>query len=245
MKYLFLALNFLTIVPVSVKGEIRPGDLGRSGFWFPVIGLFIGSCVYGIGQGVETLFSPGLSALIMTVVWVAMTGGLHLDGLADCCDGLLHPSTKERRLEIMKDSRIGAFGVVGLILFLLLKIMLVNDLLIEESYLPILLGPALGRWFILISAKQPLAKLSGMGVDFAQGINYPLILVSGILPLGIAVLMGYRGILAIIFSAILVAGIHSFSRSRIGGVTGDILGLIIELVEVAVMLGCLLIGKLI
>jgi adenosylcobinamide-GDP ribazoletransferase len=172
-----------------------------------------------------------------------LTGGLHLDGLADCCDGLFASVSIERRLEIMKDPRMGAFGVVGLILVLLLKAATLASLTSATSF-GILLAASLARWCILPAALLPLARPSGkvpnapigMGADFASGFQRSFIFWSTSIPLVIAIILGIHGILSIIAGLVATAFVLWLAKSRIGGVTGDVFGMVVEVVETIVLL---------
>ena len=122
MKYLYIAFNLLTTLPIRAPNDWNAGDSGRASVWFPLVGMVIGILV-AAAHAIFGLWLPSLMTSALTVtVWAILTGGLHLDGLADCCDGLFHPSNAERRLEIMKDSRLGTFDGVGLVLVIVLKI---------------------------------------------------------------------------------------------------------------------------
>src|SRR5258706_5627486 len=122
MKGLRLALGFLTILPMRVN-NIQPGDLGRAAGWFPVVGLLLGLVLSASNWLLLRVFPPALAGGLVVALWAALTGGLHLDGLADCGDGLLASATPERRLEIMRDPRLGAFGGLVLAGFLILKVL--------------------------------------------------------------------------------------------------------------------------
>src|SRR5712692_4570066 len=121
MDGLLLALGFLTIVPLRI-GATQPGDLGRAAGWFPVVGLLLGVVLSAAQWLLQQLYPPALAGGLVVALWALLTGGLHLDGLADCGDGLLVAATPERRLEMMRDPRLGAFGGLVLILFLILKV---------------------------------------------------------------------------------------------------------------------------
>ncbi len=122
MKYLSIAFNLLTTLPVRAPVDWQSGDTGRAAVWYPFVGLVIGALVALAYNLLHLFFPPVITAALTLTLWVILTGGLHLDGLADCCDGLLHASNPEKRLEIMKDSHMGAFGGIGLVLILLLKV---------------------------------------------------------------------------------------------------------------------------
>ena len=177
--------------------------------------------------------------VVTLVVWVVLTGGLHLDGLADCCDGLLASTSVERRLEIMKDPRVGAFGVIALVLVLMLKAAVLGSLVPVSSF-GILLAASLARWCVLPAALLPLARPSGMGADFVLGFRRPFIIWGAVIPLAIAIFLGARGsvsALAGLGAAVLALGL---AKSRIGGVTGDVFGMVVEVVETVVLIAFLM-----
>lgn len=103
MRNLRTAFGLLTTLPFGMPEDWRPGDSGRAGIWYPMVGIVVGGLTW-LSWRVFILYFPPLIAGVLTlVVWVVLTGGLHLDGLADCCDGLLVSATPEKRLDIMKD----------------------------------------------------------------------------------------------------------------------------------------------
>ena len=121
MKYLLTAFNLMTTIHLPASKDWQTGDSGRASVWYPFVGLVIGALTWLVWMGASRLFPSLVAGILTLVVWVALTGGLHLDGLADSCDGLLASTSVERRLEIMKDPRLGVFGGIGLILVLLLN----------------------------------------------------------------------------------------------------------------------------
>src|SRR5687767_4233985 len=170
MRSLRIAFGLMTILPVRLPGDWSAGDSGRASVWYPLVGLVIGLLTWLTWKGAMLLFPSLVTGIIILIAWVALTGGLHLDGLADCCDGLLVSASVERRLEIMKDPHLGAFGVTGLILVLLLKGAALATLTPAGS-LGILLAASLARWCILPAGLLPLARPSGMGADFSSGLQ--------------------------------------------------------------------------
>jgi len=236
MKSLLLAISFLTTMPVNLKEAPGPGDLGRSGAWFPWLGLVIGALAALAFYGLSLAFQPLLAAALAAALWVALTGGLHLDGLADCCDGLFHPSNPQRRLEIMKDPRLGSFGGLGLVLAVVLKIIAIANLSEPALLLGLPLAAAAGRWLLLPAGMQPQARPGGMGADFAAGLS-PRVLLLGALPvLVLAGLAGWRGLAGLTAACIAALAIFRLARSRLGGLTGDVFGLTVEAAEIAVLL---------
>ncbi|HEY4908300.1 MAG TPA: adenosylcobinamide-GDP ribazoletransferase, partial [Methylomirabilota bacterium] len=121
MSYLVLAVRFLTIVPVPGREASTPGALGRAAWWFPVVGLALGACLVAADRLLSSVFPPLLEAILIVAVWKILTGGLHLDGLADAIDGIAGRDP-ERRIAIMRDSHLGAFGAVALGLCLLISV---------------------------------------------------------------------------------------------------------------------------
>jgi len=231
---LALAFSFLTVLPMPMV-EYQAGLLGRAGRWFPLVGLVIGGLLTAAHSLLSQLFPPLLTAGLIIALWAALTGALHLDGLADCCDGLLAATSQERRLEIMRDPRTGAFAVVGLVLFLLLK---VTTLAALPTALPaLLLGPTWARWLLLWVARQPAARSGGLGADFAAGLTSRTLLGALILPLLLCLVFPTIQMVAAITILFGVTwGVISMAGARLGGVTGDVYGLVVELSELAVLL---------
>ena len=225
----------MTILPITLPADWSPGDSGRASVWYPFVGLVVGAITWLAWQSTSLVFPAWVAGVLTLVVWVVLTGGLHLDGLADCCDGLLSSTSVERRLEIMKDPHVGAFGVIGLVLVLLLKAAALGALVSASSF-GIVLAASLARWCILPAALLPLARPSGMGADFALGFRGSFIIWGTILPLAIAILPGIRGVLTV-FAGLGAAGLVVWlAKSRIGGVTGDVFGMVVEIVETVVLI---------
>ncbi len=235
MKYFRIAFGLMTTLPFRLPDDWQTGDSGRASLWYPFVGLVIGGLILLGWMGTTRLF-PALAAGILTLIlWVTLTGGLHLDGLADCCDGLLASASVERRLEIMKDSRLGAFGGIGLALTLLLKAAILASLT-PQSALGILLAASLARWCILPAGLLPLARPSGMGADFKAGFRPWFIAVGAVIPLALSILLGARGLISLLAGLLAAALVLRLAQSRIGGVTGDVFGMTVEVVEAAALL---------
>jgi adenosylcobinamide-GDP ribazoletransferase len=236
MKTLRIALGFLTIIPVATDENTEIVDLSRSARWFPLVGALLGGVVALTRWGAGLFLPPFAAAVLAAGCWVLLTGGLHMDGLADCCDGMLAAATAERRLEIMKDPRLGTFGGVGLVLHLLLKVALLATLSGISLVMAVLMAAILGRWMVLLAARQPQARSSGLGVFFASELHWFNYAAAGVLPLSIACLAGLRGIVAALVVHLAGLVVFRFSRRRLGGITGDVHGMLIELSEVIVLL---------
>src|SRR5215467_4699426 len=152
------AFGFLTILPVAGLPSSQPGKMFS---YFPLVGLVIGIIISLVDS--ITFLPRDLTAFLTLAAWVALTGGLHLDGLADSCDGLLSTTSPERRLEIMKDPRAGSWAVIGVVLVLLGKWAALRSL--PPVFL--LVPPIAGRWsMVLATAIFPNARSSGLSAQF-------------------------------------------------------------------------------
>lgn len=257
MNGLLLAVGFLTVIPVPPR-PYAPGDLGRAAGWFPLVGLVLGGILLA-ALLVLTPLNALLGAALLVTLWVALTGGLHLDGLADCCDGLLPPglASPARRLEIMHDPHLGVFGAIGLFLFLTLKILAVASLVtvLQNTNLqspitddvsritqyvvlsiPILLAPSISRWLILIVAAQPAAQAGGRGAEFSRGLSRSVYVAAAIIPVILILAGGWPALAAALAAHLIAFVIIRVARARLGGINGDVLGLTIEAAELVVLL---------
>jgi len=235
MRNLRIAFGLLTTLPFGIRGSWQPGDSGRAGIWYPLVGVVIGGLTWLVWYVLKQYFPPLAVGVMTLVVWVGLTGGLHLDGLADCCDGLLSSTSPERRLEIMKDPHLGTFGGIGLILVLFSKTIALS-ILTSSNGLGIILAATVSRWMILPASLLPLANPDGMAADFASGFKRSVVFISAVFPLGLACLLGIPGFFALVAAGVAAAAVLAFSYSRINGVTGDVFGMLVEVTEVAVLL---------
>ncbi len=237
MSGLVAAARYLTIVPFPARVPADAGALGRSAGWFPVVGLALGGALATVDRGLAWLFPPILAALLTVTAWKLLTGGLHLDGLADCLDGLMGRDP-EHRLSIMRDSRIGVFGAVGLILVLLLELMSVAELPIGSRARALLVAPAVGRAMppLLAAIFRP-ALPGGQGAAFARAVRPASAWIAGLIALAVSVLaLGIPGFVVFALAAATAVAIGSFLSNRLGGLTGDGFGASVEIAELAVLL---------
>ena len=208
--------------------------MARSILYFPLVGALLGVILALVDWGVRQLVSGQLAAAILLVVWMGLTGGLHLDGLADTADGLLGGWTRERRLAIMKDSRLGTFGALALFALLLLKFSLLGQLPPAWRGPSLVLAPILGRWAMVQAVvSYPSAREEGLGYLFRQHVGTLDLILTSVVTLALSLsFSGLRG-LVILVGVLLVALLFNRIVVRsIGGLTGDTYGALCEVEEV-------------
>jgi adenosylcobinamide-GDP ribazoletransferase len=239
MKCTFpLALTFLTVFPWPRLGEVTPGDLARSLFWFPWVGVLLGVIYWGAGVGLGSLFPAPAAAALLLALTVVLTRGLHLDGLADTVDGLGGGRTPEARLAIMKDSRLGAFGAVSLILVLLLKFSFLLALFDQGLERSLVLFPLISRWgLVLLAALAPYARPDGgLGQAMTKGATLQLTAGATVATSLLSFLAGgYAGLVILGLAGLVVWGLSHLFRQQLGGITGDVYGGVNEVLETLVL----------
>lgn len=233
MKRLIAALQFLTVSPFVSRIACDERDIGRSTPWFPLVGLLIGVVVMLLDRGASALFPPLLSSMIAVVALIGASGGLHADGLADTCDGFFSSRPRERMLEIMRDSRTGAMGVVGIVCILGLKSAALASVPSALRAPALLLMPFAGRSSMVIQmALLPYARSGGLCSVFVQNARtWDVILTLLVLGTVGWLMGGLYGLCAAGVSVLTVAMFSFWCRGKIGGFTGDTLGAGCELAE--------------
>lgn len=235
MTDFWLALGFLTTLPARPVPYV-PGGLGRAAVWFPVVGLLIGLLVALVAAVANIFFAPAVAAALVVAAWAALSGGLHLDGLIDCGDGLLVSAPRARRLEIMRDPRAGSFGVITVVLVLLIKAAAIFSL--PSVWPALVVAPVWARWLILWTARQPRARPGGLGDEFASALTSTGLIYAALLPIavtGLAMWWDWRILPAVALAALATYGLHQLARARIGGITGDVLGAVVEISEIVIL----------
>ncbi len=236
-----LALMLLTRLPAGRLGGPIPG-LGASAWAFPLAGLAVGAGAAGGFWVAASVLPLGLAALVALAAQIALTGALHEDGLADCADGFWGGHTSDRRLEIMRDSRIGSYGVLALILSVLLRWQALV-ILAEQSFAAALIAlvtiAMLSRIApVLLLAFMPPARSDGLG-HAAQAVAWPVLVASVLIALGPGLLAaGSVFHLALIVGGqlLVVMTLARLAQRWIGGQTGDVLGAGQQLAEIAGLL---------
>ena len=201
----------------------------------------MGLILVGVEEGSSRVFSEPLTAAFLVAVMIVVTRGLHLDGLMDVFDGVFGGFTPERRLEIMRDSRVGAFGVIGAIAVLLLKYgALVSLLMLPQpgKEWALFLFPTLSRWtMVVLLGAFPYVRTQGLGSPFhGTGIKIATT-IAGISALAASVLLGGFAGLGLFFGVTVVAWLMGWAIAKtLGGLTGDAYGATNEIIETVVLI---------
>ncbi len=238
MRLYFIALQFLTIVPLPFGVRCEEKDLGRAMALFPIVGLTIGLLLVGVDFVAGRFFPRPVTDLLLLVTLATITGALHLDGLADVCDGLAARGGRERFLAVMKDSRTGAVGVVGLVLGLMLKyeaLLQIPDGMKSDA---LLLFPMLARYSqVQTAVGARCARTDGLGASFVASAGRFQLRVAMIVALALSWLMlGVRGLGPFLAALVITGLLRWLFHRRLGGVTGDVIGCISELNEILCLL---------
>ncbi len=236
MKRFLIALQFLTIFPVKIKSKVMPEDIGKSLVYFPLVGLLLGFLLLLSLFILSPLPRLVSGALILTIS-IIITGGIHLDGFADTCDGLYGVNLLEKRLEIMKDSRIGVMGVIGLVSLLLIKFALIVSIPIDFLWKALIVMLVFSRWSqVLACFSSPYARKEGKGKYFVEGVKKREIFIASLFTLGLfLILIQLKSIILFLMSWLVVFAFIKWVRVKIKGMTGDTVGAANEIAEVAAL----------
>ena len=229
-------MHFLTRWPLP-RREISLEEVGQSAWAFPLVGALIGLLLVGSDWLMGYLFPPVLRAALVLALWVAVTGALHLDGFVDCCDALLAARPPEIRLEILRDPHVGAFGVVGAVILLVVKFAALATCLSTEMGATLLLAPTLGRWAMVYAmGRYPAARATGMGRTVREFAGRRALLGATLVALPALLARPVAGLMAFALAWLFTVLFARWVLRRIPGFTGDVYGALCELVEVVVLL---------
>ena len=239
-----ISLQFLTIINIKTDTPIDEKSFGKSVIFFPLIGAFIGVLLVIISRLTSAFLPVSVSDAIVLAVLILVTGGLHIDGFADTVDGFAGGKNKDDILRIMKDSRIGTFGVVGIVMLLLTKYLSIYSLQEDIKYFILIAMPVIGRWSVLpMGLFFKYARIDGgTGKIFAESIRLKELIIGTVIVLSIIIplfrLNGFL-MLAVIFIVTLLIG--RYSKRKINGITGDVFGATIEINELIILILSLLV----
>ena len=243
MKRFLIDLQFLTLLPIKIKSEIKEDDFGRSLLYFPIIGLLIGILLSLILFLFSFLPNSVLSAVIL-IVAITVTGGIHLDGFADTCDGFYGDKPKEKILEIMRDSRIGVMGVIGIVTLLLLKFTLIVSIPRDFLWRSLILMATFSRWSQgLACLVSKYARSEGKAKFFIEYANRKDIIAGSLFTVALFLLMAkLKGILIFALALLCLLLFIRYIKRKIGGMTGDTIGATSEIAEALILFFVLILG---
>jgi adenosylcobinamide-GDP ribazoletransferase len=237
---LSLTVGFLTILPVIDNRRASEDAVAASFEWFPIVGFMLGLALCGEDVILSYAFGPAMRSVLIVLSLIVITGGVHLDGLADTADALGAGRDRERALEILQDSRIGTFGAIALFFDLFLKILAISTLAGAARYFALILAPGLARYaMVLVSRRIEYLRSAGAGSTLLadDGARWPRRKFVFILPIVFVLAAKFQGAKALLVAAAVVIAMRWFYKRWLGGVTGDLIGACGELVEVAVLVG--------
>lgn len=243
MKSFFIGLQFLTRLKIVNQTEWDIHDFGKSVVYFPFVGLVIGAFMAAIYWLLADHLPIQLLALLLVIFEFLFTGGLHADGFMDTCDGLFSGRDRERKLEIMKDSRVGSNGVVGFVFLTLLKWQLLANVNPQFLWELLLFLPIISRYSLVLSIRLfHYARPEGMGKAFAVYSPKSTLLWSTIFAVLPAIYFHWDYAVFLGSGILLNMILNSYIAKHLGGVTGDTYGFVIESSEVLLILVALAIG---
>jgi adenosylcobinamide-GDP ribazoletransferase len=238
LQPLWIALQFLTRLPGPAPRDFSEQAVGRSALAYPLVGALLGLILLTLYSLLEDI-DPAVSAALLLTVWVLLSGGLHLDGLGDSADAWLGGGhDRARSLAIMKDPRAGSAAVIAIVLILLLKFAALSTLPVEQAVPALLWAPLLGRSVLLpLFLTTPSARDEGLGAVLARHLPRRAALVVCLLVVLLATItLGIPGIVLLAVLLALGIGLRRLMLKRLGGLTGDTAGALVELSEAASLL---------
>lgn len=228
-------MGFLTALPLPKRWADNDTPVAKMLELFPLIGLLIGTLLAIVGYLSGWLWGDWVRAMAVVVAWGILTGGLHLDGLSDTFDGIMSWRPRERKLEIMRDSRVGVMGVLALLAVFGLKVALLAQS--EAWLLAVLLAPVCGRWAMCYGiCFYPSARSDGLGSQVqAEAASAQLRNATIIALLAALLLAGLQGVLALGLVWIAARWLARWWTHELGGLTGDTYGALCEIGEVVAL----------
>jgi adenosylcobinamide-GDP ribazoletransferase len=225
------------------RREVSPEQLGGSIVYFPVVGIIIGLILAGLYWLLHFVLPSAVVSVLLIICLVVLTGGLHLDGFADTCDGIAAHKTPEVRREVMRDSRAGALGVVGVCCLLIVRYVSLSSLPESLMMVTLVLMPVVGRWAMVYAIfAHPYARPSGLGKVFKQAASRRRLAIATLVALAVVIALARLPGLAVMLGVwAIVVAMAAYLRVKFSGLTGDTYGAINEVAEVSVLiLVCLL-----
>ena len=237
MNSFLIGLQFLTRIHLVRQTVWTAEDFGRSTRFFPLVGLVLGIC-YSLAAWtlVSVLGMRALTAALLLILPLLLTGGLHADGFMDTADGVFSGRERERKLAIMKDSRVGSFGVVAFVLLMFLQFALLLDmspLLLVSAFFVM---PIIGRMAMVLAVSCfPYARADGMGKTFADMANRRTVAIAAVTTSVLVIPIGLLATLALVIGVVFTLLFCRRMTAILGGVTGDVYGAATVLTETIVL----------
>ncbi len=233
LRKFFIAISFFTRIPIYIQSEIKEDEFYASMDLLPMVGLVIGGILYILWYILMDV-PKDIVSFLLVFIYIFLTGGLHIDGFIDTLDGILSNRNQERVLEIMKDSRIGSFGALGLILLILGYFIIFQHIRGVE----LLLMPMVGRSCVFVTASfsDYARKEAGLGKTFIENVGKKKMIMSLIFSFLVIWFINYVYLLSFLICILLSIYLISFFKKKLGGMTGDTMGMVIELNQIIFLL---------
>lgn len=238
MKSFITALQFLTRIHVKEQPDLTVEDFGRSTKFFPLVGVLLGLIYMLVTWCLVAVFGwANFVTTILVLLPVLMTGGLLLDGYMDTADGVFSARSRERKLEIMKDSRVGAFGVIALVSLMMMNWSVLRDIKLVLIMTALFVMPVIGRMaMVMVIAFFPYARPEGMGKAFSDMADKKTVALAAITTLVFVVPWGQAAIAALAACLGFAWLLGAWLTNKLGGLTGDTYGAVETLTETMVLL---------
>ena len=235
MRDLRLAIGFLTVLPVAPAGEAR---LGPSRAYFPLVGLALGGVLAGLDFAASQALPPQVVGALLVAALLVLTRAIHTEGFLDACDGLFGAYSPSKRLEVLRDTHVGAFAVIGGVALLLLKWALLSGIPAEVRAGLLAVFPCLSRFGMLSTmAAFRYAREHGMGTAFQAGASWRQIALALVTAVATsALLLGPAGLVLLAAAVAVSLGLGRWIVGMLDGMTGDTYGAVNEVAEVTVLL---------
>ncbi|PID82686.1 MAG: adenosylcobinamide-GDP ribazoletransferase [Clostridiales bacterium] len=242
IRMFILAITFLTRIPISVKFDYNEEEFNKSYVFYPFVGLIVGVIIFSI----SFLSLPkSIMALFIILLYVYVVGGIHIDGIGDVFDGIFSARKRDRMMEIMKDSRIGSFGTIGIVLyFLSLYVGLYEIIGLDKYQYVILFMPVMAKFsIIIISGINKYARKEG-SANIINLLTIKHSLIALIIMLSISYFIGINVLIAAFVSEIITILVVARISGILDGITGDVIGLANELASVSFIISYVVILNL-
>lgn len=245
MRLFFVALQFLTRIHIVKQDSWTADDFGRSTRFFPLVGLVQG-CIYlsFAYMALNFLGQSAVFASLVLILTISLTGGLHYDGFMDTMDGLLSARSRERMLEIMKDSHLGAYGALAAICLLLMQWSLLREIPSGLILIAVYIMPIIGRMaMVLVISAFPYVRPQGLGKAFADMADKKTVIMAGITTIAAILPLGAAAITSLVAGLAIAYLFGRYTTARLGGVTGDVYGAAEVLAETSVLASLMIYGQ--